>query len=138
ERTAGNLRAALDAADAASQAKSQFLAAMSHELRTPLNAIIGFSEVIEAGMFGPLGNERYCDYAKSVHDSGRHLLQLINDILDFSKMEASRLELVEEEIDLGTVAAEALRMLETQAGTAAVALELDLPPALPHLLADQR
>jgi NO-binding membrane sensor protein with MHYT domain len=83
---------ALEAAAAASQSKSQFLAAMSHELRTPLNAIIGFSEMLSREMFGAL-DARYRDYATNIYDSGRHLLGLINDILDFSKLEAGRFEL---------------------------------------------
>src|SRR5438874_616641 len=83
---------ALEAAAAASQAKSQFLATMSHELRTPLNAIIGFSEILANGLFGPLGSERYTEFASSIHGSGKHLLVLINDILDFSKIDAGRLE----------------------------------------------
>ncbi len=79
------VKLALAEAAAGSQAKSQFLAAMSHELRTPLNAIIGFSEVQIAQMFGPIGDARYLDYAKDIHRSGQHLLELINDVLDFSK-----------------------------------------------------
>ena len=66
---------------------------MSHELRTPLNAIIGFSEVMMHQVFGPLGSERYREYAGDVHNSGRHLLAIINDILDLSKIEAGKLEL---------------------------------------------
>ena len=61
-------------AEAASKAKSEFLANMSHELRTPLNAIIGFSEVLQARMFGPLGSDKYAEYADDIHNSGIHLL----------------------------------------------------------------
>src|SRR5262245_23771804 len=64
EKTSVDLKAALAAADAASKVKSDFLAAMSHELRTPLNAVIGFSEVMVNEVFGPLGNERYHEYAE--------------------------------------------------------------------------
>jgi two-component system, cell cycle sensor histidine kinase PleC len=73
---------------------------MSHELRTPLNAIIGFSEMMQAELLGPLGNPRYADYAASIHDSGRHLLDLINDILDMSKIEAGKYELHFESVTL--------------------------------------
>jgi GAF domain-containing protein len=85
--------------EAASQHKSQFLANMSHELRTPLNAIIGFSEVLEAQMFGEL-NEKQVDYMRDIHSSGQHLLSLINDILDLSKIEAGHMELSPGEFDL--------------------------------------
>lgn len=94
------LRNALHEAEAANRTKSLFLANMSHELRTPLNAIIGFSEVMQNEMFGPLENERYLDYVGSIHDSSRHLLEVINDILDISRIESGELELDDEWIDV--------------------------------------
>ena len=66
---------------------------MSHELRTPLNAIIGFSEIMESGMFGPLGADKYREYCRDIHQSGQYLLDVINDILDMSKIEAGRIRL---------------------------------------------
>ena len=75
-------------AESANKAKSEFLANMSHELRTPLNAINGFSEVMMAELFGPVGDRRYAEYVKDIHSSGQHLLSVINDILDMSKIEA--------------------------------------------------
>src|SRR3546814_12033440 len=75
------LRFAKEEAELASRAKSDFLANVSHELRTPLNAIIGFSEIIKDQLFGPMGNQRYREYAIDIHDSGTHLLSLINDLL---------------------------------------------------------
>src|SRR5262249_57511881 len=80
-------------AEEANQAKSKFLANMSHELRTPLNAIIGFSEIMESGMFGPLGTDKYREYCSDIHQSGQYLLDVINDILDMSKIEAGRIRL---------------------------------------------
>jgi signal transduction histidine kinase len=82
-------------AQAANNAKSQFLASMSHELRTPLNAILGFSEIIKTELYGPLGHEKYAEYAEYVHKSGAHLLDLINDVLDLSKIDAGKMELRE-------------------------------------------
>ena len=84
---------AKDAAENASRTKSMFLANMSHELRTPLNAVIGFSEIMREEMFGPVGDVRYRDYTRMIHDAGEHLLELINDILDMSKIEAGKFEI---------------------------------------------
>ncbi len=92
------LRQARDASEQAYAAKTRFLANMSHELRTPLNAIIGFSEMIESEMLGPIDNNKYVEYATSIKDSGRHLLDLISDILDMSKIEAGK-----HSLDLGEV-----------------------------------
>jgi signal transduction histidine kinase len=138
EEITKHLEAALEAAAAASQAKSQFLATMSHELRTPLNAIIGFSEILDNALFGPLGDERYKDFAKSICDSGRHLLSLINDILDFSKIDAGRLELQDEELDLPDVVRESLRMMQGQAAEANVSLRDEFAADLPYIRADRR
>ncbi|MFZ8518339.1 sensor histidine kinase, partial [Staphylococcus aureus] len=80
-------------AEAAHRAKSIFLANMSHELRTPLNAILGFSEMMMQEMFGPLGNDRYRDYVRTIHGSGSHLLALITNILEMSRLEAGKRDL---------------------------------------------
>jgi signal transduction histidine kinase len=82
-------------AQAASRAKSEFLASMSHELRTPLNAILGFSEILKVELYGPLGHPKYAEYAEDVFKSGTHLLDLINDVLDLSKIDAGKMELRE-------------------------------------------
>ena len=73
-------------AEAASSSKSEFVAKISHEIRTPLNSIIGFAELLLQERFGPLGNERYREYLKHIHDLGAHLLSLVNDLLDLSKI----------------------------------------------------
>src|SRR5262249_12623671 len=96
KRTEDALVAARRAAEASDVAKSQLLANVSHELRTPLNAIIGFSEIMQHEMLGPLGESRYRDYAQDIRESGLHLLAIINDLLDLSKISAGRLELQEE------------------------------------------
>src|SRR5205807_8099065 len=96
-------------AEEASQAKSVFLANMSHELRTPLNAIIGFSEVMESGLFGPLGDSKYHEYCKDIRQSGRYLLDVINDILDMSKIEAGRASLEPELIELDPIMSDVMR-----------------------------
>ncbi|SIQ01154.1 MULTISPECIES: PAS domain-containing sensor histidine kinase [unclassified Bosea (in: a-proteobacteria)] len=95
------------AAESANRAKSEFLANMSHELRTPLNAIIGFSEIMENGLFGPLG-EKYTDYVRDIRSSGGYLLGIIDDVLDMSRLESGKLRLERSEISLGPVLDEAV------------------------------
>jgi cell cycle sensor histidine kinase DivJ len=128
---------ARDEALAASRAKSRFLANMSHELRTPLNAIIGFSEITMREMFGPVG-PRYQDYARLIHESGAHLLDLINSVLDMSKIEAGKFELSEELFELEEVAQSAVRFLKIPAERAGVALTLDIAPDVRLVFADRR
>lgn len=86
--------------DMANRAKSEFLANMSHELRTPLNSIIGFSEIIRNQVFGPIEPQSYWEYARDIHESGKHLLSIINQILDISKIDAGERELKESRIDM--------------------------------------
>ena len=102
-------------AEDANQAKSKFLANMSHELRTPLNAIIGFSEIMESAMFGPLGAEKYQEYCNDIRQSGQYLLDVINDILDMSKIEAGRIRLDVEDVELDRVLADAMRVVSGRA-----------------------
>jgi signal transduction histidine kinase len=95
------VRVRLQKAELANQTKSQFLAHMSHELRTPLNCILGFTEMMQRGVFGTIDNTRYVDYLQSISHSGGHLLTLINNLLDLSKIEAGREELQETTVDVG-------------------------------------
>jgi two-component system cell cycle sensor histidine kinase PleC len=115
---------------AASQAKSEFLANMSHELRTPLNAIIGFSEIMQSGMFGPLGDEKYAEYCRDIHESGQYLLDVINDILDMSKIEAGRIQLDLEETDLERVLSDALRIISARVQEKKLALNTEIAPSI--------
>ena len=73
---------------------------MSHELRTPLNAIIGFSEMMQAQVFGALGSPKYVEYCSHIHQGGRYLLDVLTDILDMSRLEAGRVRLDQREVDL--------------------------------------
>lgn len=132
------LRSAKEEAEVANRTKSEFLANMSHELRTPLNAVIGFSEVMTSQVFGPLGSDQYHDYAHSIHESGRHLLDLINDILDVSKIESGQLTLAEEILDLTAIITASQRLVRERAAKAGIALHAELPSDLPRLRADQR
>ncbi|TJV04097.1 MAG: PAS domain S-box protein [Mesorhizobium sp.] len=124
-------------AEAANRAKSEFLANMSHELRTPLNAIIGFSELMEQGLFGPLGSARYEEYATDINSSGKYLLGVINDILDMSKIEAGQFSLDQEQIDLGPLISETVRVVSLQAAQKAITVETRIADAL-TLFADRR
>ena len=133
-----DLREAKEAAEQAYAAKSRFLANMSHELRTPLNAIIGFSDMIERQMLGPLGSEKYVDYAGSIKDSGEHLLDLITDILDMSKIEAGKYTLDLEKIQLGNVIHTASRMIESRAQEGLLTLENTVQGDDPVVIADRR
>ena len=80
-------------AEMANRAKAEFLANMSHELRTPLNAIIGFSQMMEAQTFGPMGSEKYREYCTHIHSSGQYLLNVFSDVLDMSRLESGRIQL---------------------------------------------
>ncbi len=124
-------------AEVANQAKSEFLANMSHELRTPLNAIIGFSEMMQAGLFGPIGSSRYEEYVDDIHQSGTYLLNVINDILDMSKIEAGRFELEPGSIDLCPLIRETVQMLAVQAGQKAITVDTRISDAM-TLVADSR
>jgi len=124
-------------AEEANQAKSKFLANMSHELRTPLNAIIGFSEIMESGMFGPLGAEKYHEYCNDIRGSGQYLLDVINDILDMAKIEAGRIRLEFEDLALDPLLNEAMRVVSARAHDKQLTLAARISPEL-HLRADRR
>ena len=129
------LRRAKEEAEAANRTKSEFLANMSHELRTPLNAIIGFSEIIRDALMGPL-EVRYREYARDIHASGEHLLNIVNDILDLSKVEVGRLELKEEPVDLHELAEACLRLIRPRATDGNIRLHADVPADLPRMRGD--
>ena len=138
EKSSTDLSAALDAAEAGSRAKSEFLASMSHELRTPLNAVLGFSETMEKEIHGPLGAFQYREYAQDIHRSGAHLLALINDILDVSRLDAGRCELQEEVFSAADEIEETMHMVSVQAHNAQVRLKSEIAPGLPLVNADRR
>ncbi|MCK5554843.1 MAG: PAS domain-containing protein [Alphaproteobacteria bacterium] len=132
------LQKAKEEAETAYDSKTRFLANMSHELRTPLNAIIGFSEMIQRQLLGPVGNTRYLDYIGGINESGEHLLNLINDILDMSKIEIGKYELYVEKINVGKLVRLAVYMIEGRAHEAQVRLITDNISDDVQIIADRR
>ncbi len=132
------LKHAIELAQAHSRAKSRFLANMSHELRTPLNSVIGFSEMISREMFGPLGHERYREYAGLIGESGQYLLNLINDILDVAKIEAGKFKLSPEPVNLAQTLERTLLVMMPQFREKGVDLRVAVAPDLPVIAADAR
>jgi PAS domain S-box-containing protein len=122
-----SLRRAKEAAEAASQTKSEFLARMSHELRTPLNVILGMSKMLTTQRFGPL-NAKQSDYLADILRCGEHLLALINDVLDLAKVEAGKMDLHSDRFALAEMMAALASTLRPLAQSKALALNLR-PPA---------
>ena len=123
-----SLAQARDAAVRANHAKSTFLANMSHELRTPLNAVIGFGELIDRQMLGPVGNPKYREYARYIHQSGTHLLAMVEEILDLAKLEAGQLDIEPVRLRPGRLLADSLDMLRPAAETAGLRLDITGDP----------
>jgi signal transduction histidine kinase len=123
------LRRARDDAEAANRAKSVFLANMSHELRTPLNSIIGFSQIMEGSVLGPIDPEKCASYATNVREAGQHLLGVINDILDVSRIESGT---VNKDVQLVSVMDSLETVIRFCRPTAEKAGVLLVGPSSPH------
>ena len=115
--------------------KSEFLATMSHELRTPLNAILGFSELLQDGVFGEL-NEKQVRHVSHIHTSGMHLLQIINDILDLSKIESGRMELFIEKFSIKEAIENAQTIARPLASKKNIQLDARVDDCLTTVVAD--
>jgi len=137
ERESALIRAR-EEAKSATRAKSEFLANMSHELRTPINAINGFSEIIAGELLGPVGTDKYQEYAQDIHDSGKLLLSLINDILDLSKVSAGKMSMHEEAVIVPEIMERCIRLVKERAGKGGVRLSTEVADGLPMLFGDER
>ncbi len=122
-------------AQASSRAKSEFLANMSHSLHTPLSTIIGFAEIMERELKGPLA-PAYRDYARSIAESGRLLDSMVGDVLDMSAIETGRYRLTEAEVDVADTVNAVFRLIQGRAAAAGLFLQARLPKDLPRLYAD--
>ncbi len=129
---------AKERAEAATRAKSEFLAHMSHELRTPLNSIMGFADVMLGEYFGPIENVRYKNYLTDIRRSGEHLLELINDVVDLSRIEAGRLNLDAQPCDMAQLVDEVFAMIRPLAAQSGCSLTNNVPGNLPPLTVDAR
>ncbi|MFL5204942.1 MAG: ATP-binding protein [Microvirga sp.] len=125
-------------AESANRAKSEFLANMSHELRTPLNAIIGFAEVMQSGIFGSLGSDKYEEYCTDIRSSGEYLLSVINDILDMSRIEAGRTSLTKQPIEVHASIQRALKLVGEQTKAKNLSVTVDVNPEDILVPADER
>ncbi|UUX50332.1 HAMP domain-containing histidine kinase [Nisaea acidiphila] len=132
------LEEALHRADLASLAKTQFLANMSHELRTPLNSIIGFSDLLQKEMFGPIGSERYVEFVQHIHSAGAHLLELINDILDVSRIELGEMGLKEDLFDIARSVSATIAMIRPKLAEKGHHFSASLPDGPVGFVGDER
>jgi len=128
---------ARQAAERANAAKTAFLANMSHELRTPLNAIIGFSEIMQTELHGPLGNPKYKGYSNDIGNSARHLREVIQNILDVARIEEGKFDVEKALVGMPVVIEEAARMVRPEAERGKLAFEVDVPLDLPYVLGDR-
>ncbi len=128
KRAMDELAAARDGARAAGEAKSQFLARMSHELRTPLNGVLGFAQVL---LRDPNLTEEQREQVETLHDAGRHLLELVNSLLDLSKIEAGKLDLHLRDVAVRPMLEACAGLLAPEVDRKGLTLTLGIAPGTP-------
>ena len=124
------LTEAANAAVAAGQAKSQFLAQMSHEIRTPINAVLGMNEMI----LRESDDEEILNYSENIQRAGRILLNLINNILDFSKIEDGKMEIIPTQYETTVLISDLVNMISERARKKNLELRVEIDPSLPKVL----
>jgi PAS domain S-box-containing protein len=129
-----NLVIARDRAEESSQARLRFLASITHELRTPLNAIIGFSDMMNNEVFGPVGHTKYKEYAEHIRESGLHLVDLVSDLLDMSKIEAGKMDIENHFFRLDEVLDSMSTLVAQKAGDKGLEYLIRVAPDVPAAL----
>jgi cell cycle sensor histidine kinase DivJ len=122
----------------ASDIKGRFLATVSHELRTPLNAIIGFSEMLTTDAQPWLDAEKRLEYARIIHSSGHHLLDVVNTLLDISKIESGTMTIEQEPLDLADMTRDCCALMALRAEAGEIVVDRVVGPDLPPVLGDRR
>ena len=130
-------RADLDEAQAASRAKTAFLATVSHELRTPLNGIIGFAEMIALEQVGAIADKRYPAYANDIVTSARRLLHVLSDILDMARLESGRAEVIRDTVALADIVEESLVLVHERANGESPPIQVEISTDFPLLWTDR-
>lgn len=118
--------------------QQEHLANVTHEIRTPLNAVIGFADALHAERFGPMKNERYREYARTIYEGGEHLRDLISDLLDLSKAEANEIPVNLTATDPSSLVTACAQMMELEATKAGLFLKVDIDPSVREAALDQK
>ncbi|MES2090341.1 MAG: histidine kinase dimerization/phospho-acceptor domain-containing protein, partial [Pseudomonadota bacterium] len=125
-RSAQQANEAQRIAEAANQAKTEFLSRMSHELRTPLNAVLGFSQVLKMDTTEPL-SPRHCRMVEHIESSGQHLLDMITDVLDVSRIEAGGMQITITDVEIRPLINDCQKMIVADANAAGLSLQAEAP-----------
>src|SRR5687768_14636727 len=131
-RARARIEAALD------ERRRSFLRMVSHELRTPLNSILGFSEILNAELYGPLGSPQYKEYAAIIHGSGQKLLKLVNQVLEIARLEGRTMEFEPRSEPVELALDDALATLKPDLAARGVTVDVQGRGRLPAVMADPR